>query len=103
MHPYMHVFPIKIKTFLLLMGNKVGVKVDDKLIVIGLCCSLQKEIKGNVENDLYIAKLFLLNVIFKTPFSFILLLRIFFTVCLFSQKFRFTKYFLYGKIFNLGI
>lgn len=79
----MHVFKIKIKTFLLLMGNKVGVKVDDKLIVIGLCWSLQKGIQGNVENDLCHAKLFLLNVIFKTPFSFILLLCVLLTVCLF--------------------
>ena len=65
MHPYMHAFTIKIKTFLHLMENKVGVKVNDKLIVIGLCCSLQKGIQGNVEKDVYIAKLFLLNVIFK--------------------------------------
>lgn len=82
MHPYMHAFTIKIKTFLLLMENKVGVKVNDKLIVIDLCCSLQKGIQGNVENDVYIAKLFLLNVIFKTPSSFILLLRLLLTVCL---------------------
>jgi hypothetical protein len=61
----MHAFTIKIKTFLHLMENKVGVKVNDKLIVIGLCCSLQKGIQGNVEKDVYIAKLFLLNVIFK--------------------------------------
>lgn len=83
MHPYMHAFTIKIKTFLLLMENKVGVKVNDKLIVIDLCCSLQKGIQGNVEIDVYIAKLFLLNVIFKTPSSFILLLRLLLTVCLF--------------------
>jgi len=93
MHPYMHVFMIKFKTFLLLMGNKVGVKVDDKLIVIGLCCSLQKGIKGNVEIDVYIAKLFLLNVIFKTPFSFILLSCVLLTVLFIFNSIQIYKMF----------